>query len=63
MFMKTTDIVLQDLKEHSSALENIQAMYLSVEVKNVYFYETYSASLPGGRQEVVSSCEWSFTRD
>lgn len=53
--MKTTDIILQHLKENSSELENIQKQYLlaSETINAVCFYEEYATPVVGGRQEMI----------
>lgn len=55
IYMKTNDIVLRHLKEHSSELEETQSMYLdaSKDIHNVYFYEVYSTPTIAGRRNMI----------
>ncbi|CAG7853304.1 SubName: Full=Related to kinesin light chain {ECO:0000313/EMBL:CCA74635.1} [Serendipita indica DSM 11827] len=55
VYMKTTNVILQHLKENSPELENIQGLYISASEKihTVFFYEIvprHSAILAGDRQ-------------
>ena len=44
MYMATTNIVLKDLRAHSSELENIQSSYVaaSENISSIFFCEEYA---------------------
>ena len=54
MHMATTNIVLKDLRAHSSELENIQSSYVaaSENISSIFFCEEYA---PSGKQRGLAS--------
>ena len=55
VYMKTTDVILKDLRAHSSELENIQNLYVaaSEKISTIFFCEEYTTS-GFGTQVLVS---------
>ena len=52
---KSTDVVLKDLKAHSSELENIQSLYVaaSEKISSIFFCEEYATFGIGNQGEPV----------
>ncbi|CCA76214.1 related to tetratricopeptide repeat domain protein-Neosartorya fischeri [Serendipita indica DSM 11827] len=55
VYKRTTNNVLQHLKENSPALENIQSLYTSAsrKIEMVLFYEVYETRIFGGKSEMI----------
>ena len=55
LHMETTDIIRDDLRAHSSELENIQKLYIaaSEEIASIFFCEEYATTGVGNRGEMV----------
>ncbi|CCA76038.1 hypothetical protein PIIN_10038, partial [Serendipita indica DSM 11827] len=53
-FMKTTDIIIKDLKSHSSELENIQSLYIAASetIQSIFFCEEYETTIDGKGENV-----------
>ena len=56
VYMKTTNVVLNDLRAHSSELENVQSFYLAAgeKISSVFFAEEYETPMRGKRRKLVS---------
>ena len=56
VYMKTTDVILKDLRAHSSELENIQSLYVSAseKISSIFFCEEYQTPVDGKRRRLVS---------
>ena len=56
VYMKTTDVILNDLQAHSSELESIQSLYVaaSEKISSIFFCEEYATS-GTGTQGLVST--------
>ena len=54
--MKTTNVILKDLRAHSSELENIQSLYVaaSEKISSIFFCEEYQTPVDGKRRKLVS---------
>ena len=57
IYMKTSNQILQHLRENSESLENIQRMYLqaSAGLSTIYFYEEYGMPVLGSHRVVSIS--------
>ncbi|CCA75073.1 related to tetratricopeptide repeat domain protein-Neosartorya fischeri [Serendipita indica DSM 11827] len=55
VYLKTTKVIVRNLKENSSALENIQRLYASAskEIETVLFYEVYPTPIIGGKRQMI----------
>ncbi|CCA76500.1 hypothetical protein PIIN_10493 [Serendipita indica DSM 11827] len=55
VYTRTTNDVLQHLRENSPALENIQGLYTSAskEIETVLFYEVYATPIVGGKRLLI----------
>ncbi|CCA76425.1 related to tetratricopeptide repeat domain protein-Neosartorya fischeri [Serendipita indica DSM 11827] len=55
VYLKTTKVIVQNLKKNSPALENIQRSYTSAskEIENVLFYEVYPTPIIGGKRKMI----------
>ncbi|CAG7850986.1 SubName: Full=Uncharacterized protein {ECO:0000313/EMBL:CCA68224.1} [Serendipita indica DSM 11827] len=55
LYLKTTDVILRHLGEHSPELENIQNLYISAsaEIETVLFYEVYPTPIIGGKSQLI----------
>ena len=55
LHMDTTDLILRDLRAHSSELESIQRLYVtaSEEISSIFFCEEYATTGLGNRRELV----------
>ena len=60
MYMAATNIVLKDLRAHSSELENIQSSYVaaSEKISSIFFCEEYATT---GKQKGLVSMQTYFT--
>ena len=56
VYIKTTDVILNDLQAHSSELESIQSLYVaaSEKISSIFFCEEYATSGIGTQEGVVS---------
>ena len=55
VYVKTTDVILKDLRANSSELENIQSLYVaaSEKIESVFFCEEYQTPADGKRRRLV----------
>ena len=55
LHMETRDLILKDLRAHSSELENIQKLYTaaSEEISTIFFCELYATTGVGNRRKLV----------